>query len=130
MKTIAYSTTLTPTSCGECGIPFALPSNMYSDRVVDGKEFWCPNGHKIGWKTRNEQKRLEADLKWYKDKAAANRAEADQLAASLRTAKGHVARLRNRALAGECPICGKHLFHLDRHVQRMHKDEQPEPEEG
>lgn len=122
-----YSTTLTVTSCGVCAIPFAIPEDVYASRHQDGKSFYCPNGHCIGW-SDSENARLKRDLKWAKDRAAAATARADQTEASLRTTKGHVTRLRKRVVEGECPLCGQHLRDLARHVARVHPDEQAEVE--
>lgn len=127
-STYAYSTTLTITSCGNCGIPFAIPSNLYAARQDDGKSFYCPNGHFISWKAANETAALKRQLAAEKDRVAAELARAEGAEASLRTTKGHVTRLRNRTLAGDCPLCGQHLRDVARHVARVHPDEQPEVE--
>ena len=122
-KTYTYSTTLEVTTCGNCGIPFAIPRNLYRERLDDGESFYCPNGHFIGWKGANEKARLERLLRDARDRAAAESARADQVEASLRSTKGHVTRLRKQVLAGECPFCGQHLRDLERHITRQHKDE-------
>jgi predicted RNA-binding Zn-ribbon protein involved in translation (DUF1610 family) len=127
-KTQFYTTTLTVTSCGSCGIGFAIPDNLFRARRDDGASFYCPNGHFIGWKAANEQARLERALKSERDRVATERARADGAEASLRTTKGHVTRLRKQVLAGECPLCGQHLRDLARHISRQHPDEKPEVE--
>jgi hypothetical protein len=123
--TYAYSTTLTVISCGVCAIPFAIPDDLYTSRRQDGKRFYCPNGHDI-WYAENENKRLQRELKWERDRRAAIAAERDQAEASLRATKGVVTKMRNRAIAGECSFCGAHVYQMARHVARKHPGETAE----
>ena len=130
-----YSTTLIVTSCGHCGIPFAIPDDLYRMRQQDGKNFYCPNGHLIGWADQKEMDRLKAELKRTADREAAARARADQAEASRRAWKGQATKLRNRAVVGQCPFCGEHVYQLARHVSRKHVEEvvanpEQEPKEG
>lgn len=120
--TYLYSTTLQVTDCGECAIPFAIPTDFYTARHRDGGHFYCPNGHSIAW-VESENARLARQLKSERDRVAAERARADGAEASLRATKGHVTRLRKRVLEGECPLCGQHLRDLARHVARVHPGE-------
>lgn len=32
-------------NCGQCGIVFFVPQAFYEDRINDGDEWKCPNGH-------------------------------------------------------------------------------------
>jgi hypothetical protein len=124
-KTYVYSTTLTVTNCGDCGIPFAIPRDLYADRRKDGRSFYCPNGHFISY-AETENQRLARELAYQKDRRAAIAAERDQIQASLSATRGVVTRMRNRAIAGECSFCGQHLHDLARHVARMHPNEKAE----
>lgn len=117
-----YSTSLAVTSCGECQIPFAIPDNMYTARQADGRSFYCPNGHYVGFK-ETENQRLTRQLK-AQQKAAENlNAELDRTQGSLRATKGVVTKLRKRTAEGACPFCGQHLRDLQRHVGRQHAEE-------
>jgi hypothetical protein len=122
--TYVYSTTLTVIAC-HCGIPFAIPDDLYRSRRNDGKTFYCPQGHAASYgETENEK--LTRQLTWERDRRAAITADRDQTQASLRATKGVVTKLRNRAVAGECSFCGAHVYQLARHVARKHPDEQAE----
>lgn len=125
-QTYVYSTVLTMLSC-HCGIPFAIPENLYTARRNDGGRFYCPQGHVCTYH-ESENDRLTRLLNQERDRVAAARARADGAEASLRTTKGHVTRLRKQVLAGECPLCGQHLRDLARHISRQHPTESPEPE--
>lgn len=32
-------------ACGECGVRFYIPNNLYEQRLEDKNTFYCPNGH-------------------------------------------------------------------------------------
>lgn len=123
-QTYVYSTTLTVISC-HCGIPFAIPDDLYRSRRADGKNFYCPQGHSASYRD-SENVTLKRELDRAVDRAAAERARADGAEASLRATKGHVTRLRKRVIEGECPLCGQHLRDLARHVARVHPGETAE----
>lgn len=123
---IFYTTTLVGTDCGECGIPFGMPTNIYNDRRNDGRNFWCPNGHKIAF-LETENARLNRLLRQERDSRARAVAARDQAEASRRAWKGQATRARNKVLAGQCPFCGQHLRDLERHVSRQHADEAAKP---
>ena len=113
---------LTTIPCASCGLLFAAPERWVYERRQDHKDFWCPNGHSLSFKGDTEVERLERQLRDVQDVAAARLAERDQAHASLRATRGVVTRYRNRLATGECPWCGRHLAHLERHIARVHPD--------
>lgn len=125
------TTTLTIISCGECHIPFAIPTSMYHDRLRTGHRFYCPNGHSVCYGD-NENKRLQAQVErlaaqrdfWSKetDRARANARHAERRAAA---ARGQVTKIKNRIAKGVCPVpgCKRSGFEhtaLVRHLHDMH----------
>ncbi len=117
-----------PLTCGACGVAFGLERSFMKDRQATGHTFCCPNGDKIGY-SETEVQRLERQLKAERENSARWAAQYDQAEASHRAYKGQATKLRNRTLAGECPICGQHLRDVQRHVARQHPDEQPETDQ-
>lgn len=115
-------------TCGECGVAFGLERSMMAERRRTGHGFYCPIGHRISY-SESDNQRLERQLKYERDRSARLVSERDQIEASRRAYKGQATKLRNRTLAGECPICGQHLRDVARHVARQHPDEKPEAEE-
>jgi hypothetical protein len=125
---LQYSTTLTKISCGECHIPFAVPSDLHETLVQTGRLFWCPNGHKIGY-SETENDRLKKQLSTVRDlrdvlSAQLTHSE-DQRRAAERSAaafKGQATRLRKRSAAGVCPVpeCHRHFENLARHMSAKH----------
>lgn len=128
--TYAQDITLVVMICGECGVTFGLESTYRNDRLKNHKlEWYCPNGHSRVFSGKTDEERLKAELKAERDHAAYLRASLDQTEASRRAFKGQATRLRNRALRGECPVCGTHVYQLARHMTRLHPGEQQESEE-
>lgn len=117
-------------ACGECGMVFAAPARWVRERRDDHKTFWCPNGHGRVFKGESEAEKLKRQLRYAQDIAAARLAERDQAQASLRATRGVVTRYRNRLQDGQCPVCGKHLAHLERHMARVHPDGAPDEATG
>lgn len=120
-----------PVWCYLCGVPFGMERGYMAERKRNHSlNFYCPNGHGQVYAGETEEKRLKRLLDYQRDRNAQLTAERDQIEASRRAYKGQATKLRNRTLAGECPICGQHLRDLARHMGRQHPDEQPETEEG
>ncbi len=126
--TLLYSTLLTVISCGECAIPFAIPSDLHESVRASGRSFYCPNGHKIGYSETDNQ-RLKRELANARRRAdyaetsrQAARDQADAAARSARAYKGHATRLKKRAAAGICPVdgCRRPFRNLADHMDTKH----------
>ena len=130
LKTLTFTGTLTITHCGVCQIPHAIPTEMYDDRLANGGEWHCPNGHKLHFITTraDELERQAAAAKRQLTLARASRdAARDQAAAAHRSAiayKGHVTRLRNRIANGVCPVagCRRHFDNVQAHITGQHPE--------
>lgn len=127
MSTIAI-VTIVEQECGDCGIVFGMPSDFRDRRIQDHRTWYCPNGHQRHYIGETEEQKLRRQLKAEQDHATRLVAERDQMEASRRAWKGQATRARNRSIGGDCPICGKHVYGLARHVARIHPDEKPESE--
>jgi len=107
--------------CYSCGTQFAMDETLEENRRRDHKTFYCPNGHGQCWTGKSDIEQARESLRWERDRAARLLAERDQISASLRTTKGHVTRLRNRAASGECPFgCGRRFAGLTEHIAKAH----------
>lgn len=73
-------------TCCVCGVPFAMPADLTTQRRDDGKSFHCPNGHSQSY-TNNLQKQLDAANKVIAEKDAKLHAEAAALARAQEEAK-------------------------------------------
>jgi len=64
MTTITYQQELVIIACAECGIYFAVPKDFIKNKQEDGKDFVCPNRHKLNYpiKTYNELQEIADKL--------------------------------------------------------------------
>ena len=121
--TLSYTGSLVVTNCW-CGIRHAVPKDLYDFASRDhSKSIYCPLGHSWVFSGPTEAERLKRELKWAQDTTARVSAERDQAEASRRAWKGQATKLRNRAVGGDCPFCGEHVYQLARHVSRKHAEE-------
>lgn len=130
MNTLTHTQTLHILTCGVCEIPHAIPEHMYRDRLDNGGNWYCPNGHHLHF-TTTEKDRLERDLAQAKRAAQIARtsrdAAWDQARAAERSARayrGHLTRLRNKIANGVCPVagCRRHFDNVQAHISSQHPD--------
>jgi hypothetical protein len=130
---VKYTTTLSTLSCGSCGIPFAMPTDILDTKMADGSSFWCPNGCKVSYSETEEQrlrkKLAEERAARDREHAARQRAEADAVhqgdqrrAAERQVSayKGTVTRMKNRAAAGVCQECHRTFPDVAAHMETKH----------
>ena len=84
--------------CGDCGVEYCIPENLYNERVNDHKSFYCPNGH-------NSYFPGKSDIEKSRQEIAGLRSRIDQLENLLdwteksRSAYiGHFNRLKKQSL--------------------------------
>lgn len=138
MTTTLLTTGTVPvvTDCCSCGVEFAIPDRLISQRRMDGKNFYCPNGHSMVFSEPTEkklQRELEA-VRAERDRARARAtATRDQLDAAERSKsalRGVNTRIRNRIAAGVCPCCSRTFQDLARHMSGQHPDYAGEADRG
>lgn len=124
MGTMTYTGTLQVTTCW-CGIPHAIPADLYAEMKRHGKKAYCPLGHTYVFSNTTEDKLARAEQR---AKYANQRAEAER---DLRLAeershsatKGHLTRAKKRHRAGLCPCCNRQFQDLVRHMASKHPEE-------
>jgi len=130
MSVLTFTGTLTITKCGVCSVPHAIPKEMYDDRLANGGNWYCPNGHYLHF-TTTKADRLASDLARAQRQATAARAsrdaaidQADAAERSKRALKGHLTRARNKIAAGVCPVpdCQQHFANVREHMKFKHPD--------
>lgn len=125
---VRYSTTLRAITCGECHIPFGVPVNLDDAARADGRRFWCPNGHRIGY-SETENKRLQRErdrLVDAKERLVRQRDEALAEAEHNRRVaigtKGALVATQRRIAKGVCPCCKRSFVNVERHMSNQHPD--------
>lgn len=121
-------TNLSETTCGTCGIIFAIPTVFHQERKDTGGDFYCPNGHCLVYReTRMDQ--LQRRLNHLKQNEAclqdcikeeSQRANAAERRSSA--FKGQITRLKKRGSAGICPCCNRSFINMKRHMATKHPD--------
>lgn len=144
MSTLLFSVKLTTVTCCNCGMTFAMPSEVEQKRRSDHDWFYCPAGHRQYFPQKSEAEKLRDDL-------ARTRAEFDQEQAKRKTAeaerwrererrieetthlsrringyKGVTTRMKRRAMAGRCPCCTRQFKDLERHMKNQHPKFDPD----
>ncbi len=123
--------------CPTCGVTLAITQQYRDERIEDGKSWYCPNGHTLGYQ-KSEAERVRAELArvtklkaqevalresyqaWLRDERKSHQATERQ----LRATRGVVTRQRNRAAAALCPVdgCGRSFVQMRRHLAAKHPD--------
>lgn len=110
------------TGCIVCGVPIAMPSQMYDERLRDHRYFYCPNGHRQYFSGKSEEQRLRERLAWSESARERLRMERDAEARSRAAVKGHLTRIKKRIAAGVCPCCNRTFSDVARHMAGQHPD--------
>lgn len=117
--TIQTNLTLETETCCNCGVTFAMPAQLKYERLTNGGEFYCPNGHGQHYKTPMVVK-LKKDLE--AAEVALRRAKCETLNERrlLEEATAKHARLQKRVTNGVCPCCNRTFTNLARHMKTKH----------
>lgn len=109
--TVRITVEMVETTCW-CGLPMALPADLYGEAQRSGKAVYCPLGHTWVVKgSENDRLRREnALLVRQRDEAMADR---DRAARALKRAK-------SRADRGICQHCQRSFVNVARHVAIKH----------
>lgn len=104
--------------CYACGVAFGMAADFQANRLSDGKNFYCPNGHCQHYTGKTDAQKL-------KDAEVRESALKDQLSAAIRDADAtRVALLRDRQrfAKGVCPCCNRSFDNVRRHMASKHPD--------
>ena len=118
---------LTEITCW-CGLPFAIPTNLYNEALRSGQSFHCPLGHSNTFKTteteklRRERDRLKQKVAERDDTITDLYRQRDAMERSASAYKGQMTKLKKRASAGVCPCCNRTFQNLARHMKSKHPD--------
>ena len=127
MTQMSYTETLIVTSC-YCGIPFAIPENLYGwMQKKSANGCYCPNGHKMHFSNTLETQLEEAreSARRAREREGATRSLLDHEERSHAATKGHLTRAKKQvhhAEHGVCPHCRRHFSDLEAHVKTKHPE--------
>src|SRR3990172_2804967 len=102
-------TNLRRLACCECGTTFAMSESIYSERLSDGKQFYCPLGHSQHFtetdttRLRNaeaENERLKKRIEWKDQELNNSRKRISSLGGQITKAKNVTKKIENRIAHG------------------------------
>lgn len=108
--------------CASCGVVFGLSQNLERNLRETHRNFFCPNGHTLSFRSKTEAD-LERDRRITAEKKL-QEANADVAIARAEKAKAEAAlnRTKKRVSAGVCPCCNRTFSQLRRHMAAKHPD--------
>lgn len=113
-RNLVYPTTvrLEIQECPACGVVHGVPK-FYADQMrANADDYFCPNGHKIGWhesdldREKVARQRAERAAANAEEAARIQRRRAEHEERRARALKGHLTRMKNRIANGVCPVPG------------------------
>jgi hypothetical protein len=110
--------------CCNCGVVFGWPRYLRDQRLRDGEDFYCPNGHPQSYTRKKELEQQLRDQQAETNRLAGQvrvaEAEARRVKTELTFTKGQLTKTRNRIHAGICPDCHRHFENVERHMACKH----------
>jgi len=107
-------------TCGGCGVTFGMPKELYTKRLKDRKNFYCPNGccrHFIG---RSKEDELKAQLRVTQKQLDRAWQERQETAEKLGRVARSYGKVRERIKNGTCPCCNRNFPKLAAHMRTKH----------
>lgn len=116
-------------TCPVCGVTYAIPLGMQQnarDRGEGKIQWYCPNGHQLGYHGPSEAARERERAQRAERRANAERDLRADTERRLTAQKGATTRAKKRAAAAVCPRCNRTFSQLARHMATKHPDYDPE----
>ncbi len=98
-----------------------MPQKLLGGFQRTGKDFYCPNGHQLSYREREEgrlRKQLQSEQERYRQAEAQLVSVRDQLQATEREMQRHKKRVAN----GVCPCCNRSFVKLQQHMKVKHPE--------
>ena len=138
-ETFTITKTLVQHDCPMCFSVFAVTDGA-NERFWDGrlKQLWCPycgrsmvpittTVQKLNEQLANEKRRRATA----EEDARRQRQDAEHFKRSRNAVRGVLTKTRKAVGSGECPVCGKTLQGLAKHMAALHPDYKEDlPEDG
>jgi hypothetical protein len=129
MNNIGFETiTQVNVQCAECLTSFTMENRIKTQRLKDGKTFYCPLGHgqiytdneysrakKEAEELKRKNQSLQSQLSWAETEAKVAKNEKTAL-------KSQLTKTRNRVANGVCPCCHRTFKQLVAHMGNKHPE--------
>lgn len=105
--------------CCDCGVAFAMTSEMQSRLNERGGSFYCPNGHSQHY-TTPEVTRIKRELDAAQKKLTSTQFELAAERSVREKAQKELKRHQKRSSVGMCPCCKRQFVNMQRHMKTKH----------
>lgn len=120
--TYTERTALTTEECCVCGVMFAMPDSLRTQRVDDKKPFYCPNGHGQNFLGKTDAERERERAERLAQQLASREEDLRAERMSHRATKAQLTKTRKRVGNGVCPCCNRTFANVTRHMASQHPD--------
>ena len=124
--THTFTVTFVTESCCNCGVVFAMTTDLYKSRKSDKATWYCPNGHPQHYVGKTDEEKLREANAALRKVELRLQAEVDQREAAARERE----RQAQRSRGGACPCCNRTFVQLARHMKSQHPDYASAPSGG
>jgi hypothetical protein len=111
--------------CCNCGVVFAMPTDMQERRKKDRQYFFCPAGHQQHYLEEPEVDKLKRQVENLTKREQWAQQEAKKANEEAEKAKQALKKTRTRAKAGVCPCCKRTVKEMAAHMASKHPDFKP-----
>lgn len=116
--------TLEAVTCANCGIMFAFPQRIMTERRRDHSSFYCPSGHSQHFPGKSDVERARERAEYSEKRATQLACESASLRHQLHGTKGALVKVKKRISAGVCPCCNRTFSNLARHMATKHANKE------
>lgn len=134
-ETTALFVTMELVHCCNCGVAFAMPTELDSAYRKNHKMFYCPNGHGQHYTGKTEAEKLKEELEKERSekehqKKCRVRAEEMYRKSDIerKKVKTRLKNVKEKISEGLCPCCEQGFPNLHEHMASAHPEFKNDPE--
>ena len=129
----AHELNMAMEECCNCGIPFAMTTQLQQEYKRNHAIFYCPKGHQQYYSGKSDEEKLQDQVAALENKLQNKQKEKEWAEQATRNAKnqaraqkGAKTKLKNRIKNGVCPCCTRTFANVSRHMANQHPEYQGE----
>jgi hypothetical protein len=132
---IGGSVTMVEETCCSCFMHFAMDRVYFDKLQEDGREFYCPQGHRQ-WYSESKIRKLQRErdeatkraetaakrLAWAEKGLVNAYGQLEDVKKEKAAIKGQLTKTRKRISQGVCPCCHRQIVDMQRHMSSKHPE--------
>lgn len=108
--------------CGNCGIPFFVPTRWLKNKINEHGSFCCPNGCNRKFTGKSDAEKVREELEALKrEKERQHELLQNKLLDTINE-KNKVEKQLKRIHKGVCPCCNRSFQNLANHIKTQHPE--------